>query len=349
MAGAWILILLTTCTARAGSDVDDLRATLEMHSREVMVGEPLVVTVGLTNTGKGAVITIYAKPGAFRLIADVDISVRSGSTVVLSKAVRSGVAVYPIDPSKAASLVNVADITLEPGGVLSQKRTIALVRKTDERLAWLNPGTYEIQAEIHLQGHSTPFKTPAERFTIKSLALEQQGVLSFFGTELVPLLEGAAPDLVTQEILAKSAKLKKNFPRSPHRQYLEYCILDSYDKLAAYGPAARAYLEEFTKSPHVDDVLWNLGWREKKAGEYDKAAAHLETLLRDYPQSPLKKEAEELLAKVKAARKQKAGQEGKAVPPEARDAGQPQSPNPPPAAPKPGQADAGGQKSGSRR
>lgn len=353
-AGVWILILLAPCTACAGSDADDLRATLEIHSGEVVVGEPVVVTMGLGNTGKSAVVTSYARPGMFRLLADVDISVLSGSTVVVSaKALRTGAVVYPIDPTWAAHLANVADVTIKPGGVLSRKKTIALVRKSDGRLTWLNPGTYEIQAEIHLQGHSASFKTPAQRFTVKPLALEQQGALSFFSTDLVPLLEGAAPDLVTQKVITKSAELRKNFPRSPHRQYLEYCILDSYDKLAAYGPAARVYLEEFPKSPYADDVLWKLGCLEREAEEYDKAATHLEALLRDHPQSPLKKEAEELLAKTKAAqqraarreaaRKQKAGQEGKAVPPEARDAGQPQNPNGPADAPKPSPRGAGGE------
>ncbi|MCX5647536.1 MAG: hypothetical protein NTX40_00320 [Planctomycetota bacterium] len=297
-AVVWSLILILLCTPCVGSDVDDLQAVLEIHSSEIVVGEPLVVTVGLRNPTDSPVKTVYARPGVFYLVSDVDItilSVAKGAAVRVRKGMPGDVVLCPGNP-KWESL----GPAIEAGGVVKSKKTVALVATTAGRLAWLGPGTYEVQAEIRLQGHAAPFRTSPERFTVKPLVPEQQGALSVFTADLAPLLE-AGPDFSPQKVKEKVAELKKRFPQSPHRQYLEFHLLWALPTREEKVAKANAYIEEFPKSPYVDDVLWDLARMEREADEFEKAAAHLETLLRDYPDSPLKQEVEELQKKMKEA------------------------------------------------
>ena len=95
--------------------------------------------------------------------------------------------------------------------------------------------------------------------------------------------------------------------------------------------AANAYLQEFPKSPYVDDVLFSLADFERMK-EPEKAKARLEALLRDYPQSPWKSEAENLLVEMKEIQEWKAeikaAREQEIQSPKNQGAGPPQSPNP---------------------
>jgi len=202
-----------------------------------------------------------------------------------------------------------------------------------DRRVWLQPGTYRIQAKIRIQRLAEEFMTTAETFTVKPLAPGDQGVLSIFTPDLASVLQGQGARREQDAAVAKVAELHQKFPRAPHRQYLEFHLLWFTPTREEKVVKAKAYLEEFPKSPYVDDVLLNLARMEREADKYEKAAAHLETLLRDYPDSPLKQEAEELQTKMKqardraavrkAAKEKNAALEGKPAPSEDNGAGPP--------------------------
>lgn len=312
-----LAVLFATYCAYGTMEGDSLSGILELHAPEVVVGEPLVVSVGLKNMGPRAVITPFGRAGVFRHFANIHFTITKGDSIMRSvDEIRPSAVVYGIHPQWIASLGTKAGV-IEPGLAVYAKRTLALLAQETGQRTWLKPGTYEVQAEIRLQGHAAPFRTSPERFTVKPLVPEQQGALSVFTADLAPLLE-AGPDFSPQKVKEKVAELKKRFPQSPHRQYLDFHLLWAVPTREEKVAKANAYLKEFPKSPYVDDVLWTVARMEREADEYDKAAAHLETLLRDYPDSPLKQEAEEKLKEAQErATARKAAEEKEAVEEEA--------------------------------
>jgi hypothetical protein len=309
--GCTLMILGSTIAATAEIPKEELRGYLELGSREVAMGQPLVVTVTLKNEGTMSAITNYARPQVFRGSASVEFVITSsGSSVSLVDAMavspRMEVPEFAPDFIKQVGVDQVPAI--KPGEQVSAKRTVALAQQVGDKLTWLPPGAYTLQAKIRIQSRPQEFVTTPETFTIKPLALQDQGVLAVLTPDMALILQGYH-NTILSEAPAKADELRKKFPSAVHRQYLEYQLLWWQAKGKAYAPAAEAYLQEFPKSPYADDVLLNLGQREKDSKEYDKATGHLEILLREHPASPLKQEAENLLTEIKEVKQRGAARE----------------------------------------
>jgi tetratricopeptide (TPR) repeat protein len=262
----------------------------------------LVVIVGLRNVGDKPLITTYGLTGVFRDHAGVEFVLTTSANAVIPtfKIQQSDAIVFETNPNFIKEM-GIRAPAIKPGEAVRAKKTILLVRIVDDRWVWLQPGTYRIQAKIRIQRLAEEFTTAAETFTVKPLAPEDQGVLSIFTPDLASVLRGQGARREQDAAIAKVAELHKKFPRAPHRQYVEFHLLWAVPTREEKVAKANAYLVEFPKSPYVDDVLWNLARMEREADDYDKAAAHLETLLRDYPDSSLKQEVEELQKKMKEA------------------------------------------------
>jgi len=227
---------------------------MELRIPQVTTGEPLVATVGLRNVGDIPFVTAYASPGIFRGNSEIDCTVTTlaGDTILISTDSPNDAVVIEPNPEfivKHGGLVP----AIEPGESVIAKRTVLLVQTVGDRRFWLRPGTYKIQAKIRIQRLAEEFMTAAETFTVKPLAPEDQGVLSIFTPDLAWVLQGQGTRRERDAAVAKVEDLHKKFPRAPHRQYLEFQLLwftpTREEKLAK----ANAYLEEFPKSPYVDD------------------------------------------------------------------------------------------------
>jgi len=279
-----------------------LEGFMELRTPQVTTGEPLVATVGLRNVGDIPFVTAYARPGIFRGNSEIECTVTTlaGDAVLIS--IDSPNNAVVIEPNPDFIVKHGGRVpAIEPGDSIIAKRTVLLVQTVGDRRVWLQPGTYRIQAKIRIQRLAEEFTTNAETFTVKPPAPEERGILSIFTPDLASVLQGHGTRREQDVAVTKLAELREKFPRAPHRQYLDFQLLWFTPTREKKLTKANAYLEEFPKSPYVDDVLWALARMEREADEHDKAAAHLETLLRDHPDSPLKQEAEELQTKLKEA------------------------------------------------
>ena len=277
-----------------------LRANMRLHTDNVLVGEPLVMTVMLTNTSQTNVVTPYHRPSVFRNDALIDFDVFKGKDVVLSRpAPLSGSTVLrPSDELLRA--LGVAKFSLHPGASVKAERTMCLATGQRHRdFKWLEPGPYSIQATVRLQGHKEQFVTEAKTFTVRPLDSAEQKALALWTTDLTFLLEGTWGK-PTKEMLNTAGDLKKRFPALRHREYIEYRILRACDSADTYRPKAMAYLKEFPKSPYRDDILWWLAHLEIQARHYTEAMSHFKTLVNEHPDSPLKQETEEALSKLRS-------------------------------------------------
>jgi tetratricopeptide (TPR) repeat protein len=307
-----VLVLVGICGARANKENDTLEADLELQKSNVLVAEPLVVRVVLRNAGSEGVATPYSNARALRITAALRVEIRKGTETLMTTWAKS---------TGAGLIAPRGGNILPPGGSVSEEKTFCLrTTAADGSSKWLEPGTYQVRATLQLQGRDKSLETAEQTLRVMPLPPSAAGLLRVISPDDACFLEGSHLKPTVEQ--AEAAKeLKARFPELPHRQYYEYQVLRGLEEdLAKYRPAAKAYIEEFPKSPYMDDVLWNLARIEREADEYDKAAAHLETLLRDYPDSPLKQEAEEKLKEAQeraAARKtakEKEAAEEKAVP-----------------------------------
>jgi len=323
--GAVVLLATAseTCTAQ---QEDALEAGLELYKSSVLVAEPLVVRAVLHNAGAEDITTAYSRAGALRSAAGIDIQIRKGDEILFrtGHVGEGGMLGMPI-------LVGprIGDV-LPPGGSVRAERTICPYTKTaNGSINWLPPGVYQISASLMIQGRRQMLQTKEQPFEVLPLPAAASGLLDVISVQDRSFLQGwwrnltpeeaekferlraKFPNLPNRQYAEVAKALKARFPDVPHRQYYEYRMLPRVEAgeglakyredLAAYRSAAMAYIEEFPKSPYVDDALWDLARMEQGAGEYEKTAAHLETLLRDYPDSPLKQEVEELQKKMKEA------------------------------------------------
>jgi hypothetical protein len=304
MVGSSLAWLLLACgSAPAEGPNEDLRGFLELKSREVVAGEPLVVTVGLKNAGASSAVTMYGAPGTFRTDSDIvfEVTDAASAAVLLSSPRPSHARVLELHPEIIEQMGDRAS-AIKAGESVTAKHTVALVRGVGDRAAWLPPGRYKIQAKITIQSRHGEFVTEAVPFTVTPLAPRYGGVLTVFTPDLARCFEGN-PTTAKQDISAKAEELRKRFPDSPHRQYLEYQALRSIRKAEAYLTSAEAYLKEFPTSPYGDDIQWQMALAEREANRPDKAIACLETLLSKHPQTPYRAEANELKAQIEEGKK----------------------------------------------
>jgi hypothetical protein len=299
LTGAMVILSSPTSFASTPTTPEEvlpaLAGVLELQTSEVVMGEPLVARAGLRNIGKTPFLGTYALPGTFNRNAKIEFTVITPGRkeIRIHKEGHGDATVYKISPKILEQLGDRAP-AVKSGESVFAARTVPLAFEVDGRWVWLAPGTYKVRAKISIQHLPDEYSTPELTFTIKPLSPQDQGVLAILTPDLAILLGGdqmaplgAAP--------AKAEQLRKEFPKAPHRQYLEYQLLWSTKTLDVFQASCQAYLEEFPKSPYFDDVLFRLA----KAKPPNQAVPDLERLLKDFPQSVRRAEAEELLDKIK--------------------------------------------------
>lgn len=297
-----VVFVVAASGAFADQQEDTLEAGIVLHKSSVLVAEPLVVRVVLRNAGSEGVATPYSNARALRITAALRVEIRKGTETLMTTWAKS---------TGAGLIAPRGGNILPPGGSVSEEKTFCLrTMAADGSSKWLEPGTYRVRATLQLQGRDKPLKAADQTLRVMPLPPSAEGLLRVISVDDAWFLEGRHMKPTAKQ--GETAKnMKERFPGMPHRQYYEYQVLRglrglNLNDLATYRSAAMAYLEEFPKSPYLDDVLWDLARMEREADEYDKAAAHIETLLRDYPDSPLKQEAEELQTKLKEAQERAA-------------------------------------------
>jgi len=321
-----VVFVVAASGACADQQEDTLEAGLVLHKSSVLVAEPLVVRVVLRNAGSEGVATPYSNARALRNTAALRVEIRKGTETLMTTWAKS---------TGAGLIAPRGGNILPPGGSVSEEKTFCLrTTAADGSSKWLEPGTYQVRATLQLQGRDKSLETAEQTLRVMPLPPSAAGLLRVISPDDAWFLEGRHMKPTTKQ--AETAKdMKERFPGMPHRQYYEYQVLRglrglNLNDLATYRPAALAYLKDFPESPYLDDVLWDLARMEREADEYDKAAAHIETLLRDYPDSPLKQEAEEKLKEAqeraaarKAAKEKEAASEAKPAPAEDQKPDQP--------------------------
>ncbi len=113
--------------------------------------------------------------------------------------------------------------------------------------------------------------------------------------------------------LAEFERLKQNFPRNPYKDLIdiriekcrnvmadyEFLVGEFYMKKESYPAAIERFeglLKNFPDYKKPEKVLWNLALSCRKAGQEEKAAQYLKSLVEKYPTSPFARDAKKEIA-----------------------------------------------------
>lgn len=287
-AGMWLCaaILIASRTAEGQEQRRQVKVDVDLYSAVPYVGEPLVVTVTLRNTGETVMALPYAKPGMFNKMAPMSVTVHGPDGLVLSRRVGEYVTVL-MPPSEPG---------LRPGEAVSAKRAVVLSQRTSgAAYRWVGPGTYRIRVTVALPQETVESRTV--EFTVRPLPEDQSGALSFLPMGLLALLEGPS-GRSSMEMKEATERLRKEYPHLPHLMYLDYALMTECEDAATYEVAGEAYLKKYPESPYRDNVLFREGQLQMYARHKSDAIRNLRSLIKGYPNSVLRAEAEGLLAKL---------------------------------------------------
>ena len=292
--------------AEAGHPSDapkGLVATLTIPKDRIVVGEPLVVRITLSNEGEQSVSTVYAsrasEPSAYGYeFVNGDFFTVEYSVFESSKQVATGKVWH-----YRGNLFVLGGEVLPPGERVMTERVFCPLRNK----GWLGPGAYQLRAR--LSGRSDEVHVTDKRsFEVLRPSAEEQRALGIVSPDFVSLLQGqreASSDFVDQNLAHTIAKLRHDFPAVVYRQHFEYRLFEK-SGIEAYRVAGLPYVAEFPDSPYADDILLRLAefqmydkMRFHTPAIYDRAAAYVEQLLERYPDSPRRQEAQAWLKKIR--------------------------------------------------
>jgi hypothetical protein len=306
-SGVVIMLMLSGLGVAASTPTTQpvFHARLDLYAAELEVGEPLVATVTITNTGPDT-LTAYARPGAFRDVSFRFVVEQGTQQLLQIEAPSSGGRTVMPDPRYMAFERIRRSYTLLANSRRQSQKVVPLVVAREGMQSFLGPGEYEVRARFSLDDVS--YETSAQLFRIRELPPERRAMLEPFTPALVSLLEGrwGRP---TEQMLEVGARLRELYRNAPHRVCLEYRLLENdADDVTAYRVAAKQYLEEFPGSPFVGDLLWHWAHIEIAKDDTEAAEALLARLVKEFPMSPLHGEAQEKLHRLR--QKQGGDQEG---------------------------------------
>ncbi len=119
--------------------------------------------------------------------------------------------------------------------------------------------------------------------------------------------------------LTEFEKLKRNFPRNPYKDLIEiriekcrnvmadyeFLVGEFYMKKESYLAAIERFeglLKNFPDYKKPEKVLWNLAQSCRKAGQEEKSAQYLKSLVDKYPTSPFARDAKKEIASFQAGK-----------------------------------------------
>lgn len=240
-------------------ETPDLQGEILLYSDKVLVGEPLVITVTLTNRGDKDFKTAYYTSDHFQNAGSA-FTVTTNNQAIISRETQVS-CIWVVEPDERFLAFPGArrPIIVPQGSVKAKKVFCSTLRRKDGMAQFLGPGKYEIECDITLWGRPTlQVRTRPRSFTVEELPEEAAGALDVFTPALSILLEGTW-GTPTDAMVAVADDLRKKFPTLPHRKYLDYRMLDLHkNDREAYRLAAQTYLRVHPDSPFVDEIRFRL-------------------------------------------------------------------------------------------
>jgi hypothetical protein len=270
----------------AGATVGDsdprqnLKAGLDLTKNSLLVGEPLFFRLSLMNAGAMPVHTAYARGDALRGCAEISIHIACEGKEILVRRCNGGVLgdgglVMPWGGLE----------TLDPGRCVYAQFTVCLVQGDDTAgTRWLPPGAYTVKAKVGLQGLAGTLETQELPLRILPMVDRAKEFLALWTPDVAEILKyGSEPK---PEDRRKAATLKAKFQQLPHIMHMEYFLVHA--EAMRNDPACRTrlseYLRDYPASPYVPDVLFYLGyWERRSGGRWPEAKACFQRILTDFP------------------------------------------------------------------
>jgi hypothetical protein len=299
------LIGLVALGAARGFAAEDLRQKISVRTalakKAVLVGEPILITTSLVNESKEVIKTPYSDPETFASAAQMTVTVAKDGKVLSTARVPPFVGSLVISDWKSGG----DEWALKPGQSVKRMDVVCPVTEGGGQRQWLVPGAYKVRVDILFQGlPGAAVQSQEEDLTINPITENASGFLSLWKPGLAELLELRRSP--AQEDQAVALTLKDKFPKSPQRVYLEYALLasEACNGDASCRPRLERYLSEYPESPFVPDVLFYLGyWEKRSEGRAAQAKTYFQRILKDFPESKRAKKAAEYLAQIEAYEK----------------------------------------------
>jgi len=282
-------------TPTAGDGKPALVLEARPYKSTLVVGEPLVLGVTLSNRGEKPVYTAYAQSGVFRRVSSVSIKVRQDGKEVLSASLPHNLPhVIQLGPKH---IYTSPEDFLQPGEAVRTKCTFALITGMGE--SWLGQGTYTLNVSVRLQGFPSPITAePSTLTVVPATAATQEALAKLWRPDSnLPILIEGEWGKPTEAMTKMAAALKEQYPSVPYGMYMDFYMLWGIEDFAVAKQAAETYLNTYPDSPYCDDILWGLAQTAKKAQQKDLMLTYLDRLIKQYPDSPYEEEAKALLAK----------------------------------------------------
>ena len=203
IAGMVASFFFTSGWIALGDDSKSLKMTLKLRSSEVLVGEPLLTHITITNVGQTPVFSSFLTQKDLWAGIYVHFEVEADGKTVLA-------AMSPGHDERGARIIpdkesmpkeEIARNSLRAGQVVHVKKTFVLV--SDDGGDFLGPGRYKISAKIKFKEPDEEVTLESEpvSLTVKPLDQKDRDVIKIFTPDLELLLECMSLFPTEKEIL----------------------------------------------------------------------------------------------------------------------------------------------------
>ncbi len=303
---------LLTAFSYAGSvpmEAEGLRTLLSLDRASLVVGEPLVATLLITNAGQSKIQTPYASSQTLRYAAHMGFQILKDKDVVLT----------PSGGGSGAKVVMRTGVGIEPGGTVKARKVVVMgARSLQSSQQFLPPGTYRVKGWVRItiksgdDLHWVTLESAESEFVIRELDTKDQSALGILAAvpELDRVISGRWGKL-TQSMIDSLQNVSGQYPSLPHAESADYVLTRDLLQhrndmdLTKCRAAVENYFNRHPRSALGDDLLFYLGHLEERFEPETvegilRVIATFERIVKNCPDSPLVEEVQAELTKLRA-------------------------------------------------